>query len=297
MNILVTGAAGLVGSHFAERAKGQFSLLAPTQSELDITKKEAVNRHFSNCHPEIVVHFAAHTDLDAAEAQRGSVSGAVWQTNVEGTRHLTEAAQKAGSYFIHISTDYVFSGKVGDPGPYSEDHPPETNLERLSWYGWTKAQAEKIIQSALRNFAIIRINNPCRSSYPWQLDYARKILAAYDSGKELRLFNDQYLTLTLIDAVSEAVENLIKRPRKGIFHIASSDTFTPYELGRYLLKNSRGDENAAAPYSIKNFYRETGLINRYVQYGGLKVQKTQEALKMQFGTWRKIIDILIKQGI
>lgn len=297
MNILVTGAAGLVGSHFTEKAQGQFSLLAPTQAELDITKNQVVGRYFSDYNPEIVVHFAAHTDIDAAEAQRNSVSGTVWQTNVEGTRHLAEAAQKAGSYFIHISTDYVFSGKVGDPGPYSEDHPPETNLEELSWYGWTKAQAEKIIQSALKNFAIIRINNPCRSFYPRKLDYARKILAAYDSRKELRLFDDQHLTLTFIDAVSEAVEKLIKRPRNGIFHIASSDTFTPYELGRYLLKKARGDENAAAPYSIKDFYGETGLINRYVQYGGLKVQKTEEALKMRFGTWKEIIDILIKQGI
>ena len=297
MNILVTGASGLVGSHFAEKAKDTFSLLTTKDTDFDITKKEAVESYFFNYKPQIVIHFAAHTDLDAAETQRDSIAGAVWQINVEGTRHLAEAAQKLGSYFIHISTDHVFSGRADDPGPYSEDRPQETNPKRLSWYGWTKAQAEKIIQSALADFAIIRINKPCRASYSLKLDYARKILAAYDSGKKLRLFNDQNLALTLIDDVSKVIEQLIKQPQNGIFHVASSDLFTPYQLGEYLLKNARGAENAVTSSSIEDFYKKTGLINRYAQYGGLRIEKTQQALGIQFKTWRGILDILIKQGI
>lgn len=300
MRVLVTGGTGLVGSHFGEYFDSRLNdrhLYCPSESELDITLPPVVQAYFKKFRPQIVVHFAAFTDVSAAEKERGNKQGLAWRINIEGTKNIVDACVVSKSYLIHISTDVVFSGRKENPGPYKESASIEANLNNLSWYGWTKAQAESIVSRRLPSATIIRIANPVRSCFKNKLDYVHKIINLYDKKKLYPMFTDQYLTLTFISEVSEVITRLIDNPRPGIYHVSSSDLFTPFELASYLLEKVRGVKNVVCKSSIEDYFNQTKNPARYPQIGGLKTEKTQKNLKMKFLTWKEIIDALVSEGL
>lgn len=294
MKILVTGGNGLVGSHFVENYTSSKDLvvLSPTRDELDITDEKSLENFFKLHAPEVIIHFAAFTEVTAAEEERNNKNAPSWIVNVKGTTNLIKAANKS-SFFIYISTDNVFSGLKNDPGPYEEHHPTEEDPNRLSWYGWTKNQAEKLVTENLKNTAILRISNPSRAKYAPKPDYVRKILKLYDTGKLYPMFNDQYLTLTFINEVTETLKALLEKRPTGIFHTSSVNVFTPYKLASYLIEKTRGVKDAVRPISIESFLKDNPA--RYPQYGGLKVEKTQKMLNLKFKSWEEIIESLAKQ--
>lgn len=289
MKILVTGGNGLVGSHFI---KHYSDVLSPSANELDITDQKSVENFFKLNRPDVVIHFAAFTDVPAAEEQRSDKNGSCWIVNVEGTGNLIRAINYQ-PYFIYISTDVVFSGSKDNPGPYAEDHLPEQDEKLLSWYGWTKKEAENLVSNNLENWAILRISNPSRAKYGLKPDYVRKILTLFDTGKLYPLFNDQYLTLTFIDEVTASLKILLQKKPAGFFHVSSNNIFTPYRLANYLIEKTRGVKNAARPISIESFLKNNPA--RYPKSGGLKVEKTQQLLNLRFKSWEEAINSLAKQ--
>ncbi len=294
MNILLTGASGLIGSHVKEylQNKNAGNIFAPESRDLDVTSKESVDNYFSLHIPDIIIHCAAYTDVSGGELQRNNNEGSAWKINVDGTKNIVSAVRDHDAKLIHISTDVIFSGKKDDPGPYAENHPAETNSDRVSWYGWTKAEAEKIIVDDAGKYAIVRISNPTRAIYEKKLDYVRKITAAYDQKKMLRLFDDQHLTLTFVNEVSDAIYQIIQKKTEGIFHASSSNLFTPFELGEYVLEKTRGVKNIVQKSSIEDFLKQPGNNSRYPQFGGLDVRMTEEKLGLKFRTWQEIIQAL-----
>ena len=298
--ILVTGSTGLVGSHFVKYFNSKSSdqhLLCPSKEELNITLPLVVKEYFKKFQPQIVIHFAAFTDINAVEQERGDQQGLAWITNVEGTENIVDACIFNGSYLIYISTDGIFSGRKENPGPYDENTPVETNSDNLSWYGWIKAQAESIVSKRLSSATVIRIANPVRSRFNNKLDYIRKIIYLFDKGELYPMFTDQYLTLTFINEVSEFIIRLINNPKPGIYHVSSKDLFTPFELASYLLEKIRGVIGVVKPASIEDFLKKIKNPARYPQYGGLKTKKTRERFKIEFLDWREIIEALIDKGM
>lgn len=294
MKILITGGNGLVGSHFTQNyfANSTSDVLSPSKNELDITDQKSVEDFFKLHKPDATVHFAAFTDVSEAEEQRSNKKAPCWIVNVEGTANLIRAAGEK-PYFIYISTDVVFSGRKENPGPYEEDCPTEENANLLSWYGWTKKEAEKLIVNHLKNAAILRIANPVRAKYKGKLDYVRKILRLFDTGKMYPMFNDQYLTLTYINEVTDALNVLLERRLSGIYHVSSANVFTPYKLADLLIEKARGKREVIKPVSIESFLKDNQ--SRYPKYGGLKIEKTQKTLNLKFRNWEKVIEILSKQ--
>src|SRR3989344_731495 len=293
MIILVTGAKGLVGSHFIEHfALKGVTVLLPAQNELNITNQKSVEDFLNLNKPDVIIHFAAFTDVSLAEKQRNNRKAPCWIINVEGTVNLISAANPE-AYFIYISTDVVFPGNKDNPGPYQEDDLPGNNLDLLSWYGQTKLEAENIVKNNKKNAVILRISNPVRARYKFKLDYVRKILALYDQNRLYPMFNDQYLTLTYVNEVTATIEALLKMRLTGIFHTSSINVFTPYKLANLLIEKSRGKKGAILPISIESFLNDNP--SRYPQYGGLKVEKTQKRLGLNFKRWEEIIDVLAKQ--
>lgn len=297
MKLLITGTNGLVGSHFVENYSlssnsKNVTIFSPSANELDITDKESVKNFFELHKPDTIIHFAAFTDVSKAEKQRYNKNAPCWIVNVGGTANLIQASNDH-SYFIYISTDVVFSGHKDNRGPYAEDYPTEEDLNLLSWYGWTKKEAEKLVVNNLKNAAILRIANPVRAKYKSKLDYVSKILELYDTGKLYPMFDDQYLTLTYIDEVTEMLKILLEKKLSGIYHVSSINLFTPYKLANYLIEKARDKTDTVKPISINDFLQDNP--SRYPQYGGLKVDKTQKILNLKFMRWEEIIEDLVKQ--
>ncbi len=297
--ILVTGSDGLVGSRFVEMFPRKNFLHLPTEVEMDITKPDEIKEMFAKYNFSAVVHFAAFTDVNGAEEQRGDKFGSCWQINVDGTRNLIDALNPNTTHFIHVSTDMVFTGEEHDKGPYSEEHPPCNDENKLTWYGYTKSEAERIILTHLGNRAtILRIIYPVRANFEGKLDYLRKPLKLFDEGKLYPLFSDQQISISFIDEVVEAIEKIINSGKTGVFHAASKNTTTPHDLISYLIKRSKKDEKLVKSIKLSEFLMKNNLPGRrYPKYGGLKVDNTEIELGVKFGTWREVVDKLVEQGI
>ncbi|GMA15135.1 NAD(P)-dependent oxidoreductase (plasmid) [Deinococcus metallilatus] len=130
MRRLLTGGSGRLGRVLRGLLP---DLLCPTSQELDVTDEGSVLRMVREVQPAVIVHAAAFTDVAAAERERARC----WNVNVNGTRHVAQAAREVGAKLVHLSSDYVFDGQRGD---YAEDDPPGIPT---TYYGLTKLVAEE----------------------------------------------------------------------------------------------------------------------------------------------------------
>ncbi len=288
--VFVTGASGLVGSRFVEFYSRKYDFICPEYPAFDLTDLKNVKNHLSKSNPDLIINFAAYTNVGEAENQRGDKKRDCYKINVEGVKNLLEASGP-NIHFIHISTDMVFPGSKNDPGPYAEDHVPEINPDKLTWYGFTKAEGEKEVPT------ILRLIYPVRAHYGLKLDYLRKPLSLFDEGKLYPMFSDQHVSIAFVDEIAKALEKIIDGEKRGIFHASSRDTTTPFELVSYMIEKVRGKKNAVKPASLKEFLKTVENPVRYPEFGGLKVENTEKRLGMKFSTWKEIVEALISQGL
>jgi len=299
MKIFVTGSTGLVGSRFIELLSNKYEFITPSYPEFDLTNKKSIEKVFDAYTPDAVVHFAAYTNVSWAENQRDKKDDDCWKVNVEGTKNLVSFIDPKKTHFIHISTDYVFPGSKENPGPYSEDTVPETDSNKVTWYGYTKAEAEREVNKILGNKkTILRIIYPVRAKYDLKADYLRKPLSLFDQGKLYPMFTDQQVNISFVDEVSNVLDRIVTNKLQGTFHSCSRDLTTPFDLITYLIEKARGVKNAVEPTTLDEFIKNTNSSKiRYPKFGGLKTQKTQETLGIKFSSSKEVIDKLVKQGI
>lgn len=209
-----------------------------------------------------------------------------------GVENIIDSIDPEMMHFVQISTDMVFSGRMEKPGPYNESDLAEKESVKLTWYGFTKAEAERIVLSNLgKRASIVRIIYPVRAKYKNKLDYLRGPLKKYREGRLYPLFSDQQISITFIDELSNALANIVANRRGGVFHVCSSDTTTPYELISKFISRVEGRK-------IELDYSPMGeLEGRYPRYGGLESKKTQEVLGIRFRSTDEIIEELILQGV
>ena len=267
----VIGAKSMVGSRTDEKLKEDFRLVeADLNSDIsvDITNVASVNNFFRNYEFDTAILFSAFTDVDAAEKQRGDKNAACWQINVEGTKNVVDASEKYRRRLFFISTDFVYPGTSG---PYSEDDPIGSDETKLSWYGITKIEAEKIV-SKLSDYVILRISYPYRAKFEGKDDIAKRILRLYKENRLYPMFVDQNITPTFIDDIAPAIELLIDSGAKGNFHLASPEITTQYDFAKELLTVFGQDPAKLERASVVEFVKKPGATPRPTK-GGLKVGK------------------------
>jgi len=298
--ILVIGASGLIGSRFVELARDKFEIIAVDEKTLDITNKNEVDRYFNNNLFDVVLNFAAVTNVDGAEKEKGDEAGITWRLNTLGPKYLSEAcklsnkqslaSQGSGKFFVQISTDFAFNGTNENPGPYDEDARIAESIDGVGWYGWSKNRAEKLISESGCRYAIVRIAYPFSSAkYDLKLDFAKNYLKVFDEGKLFPIFTDQTFTPLYLEDMINPLSKILEEELEGVFHIVSSDVATPFDFVEYLLKKARNVERAVQKGSMEEFLRAEGRTPR-PRLGGLKTEKTQSKLGMKFRTWKEMID-------
>ena len=128
--IVISGAGGLVGRFLAAQARRQGrDVLALTSAECDITDPTAAERFIQS--GDVVVNCAAYTKVDDAEDDEERA----YAVNAAGPENVAHACARAGADFIHISTDYVFSGASQRP-PLRDrrrDRPAKRVRHARSW--------------------------------------------------------------------------------------------------------------------------------------------------------------------
>ena len=289
--VLVFGGSSLLGSRFIEQSRS-FEIITPTDTEFDITNRDEVAKIVNDNGPDWIVNFAEFSDIVAAEQQKEDIEGPAWKTNVEGVQNILRAFKSTN--IIQISTDKVFPGNLEYPGPYAETKvPPETN-ENLTWYGWTKNRAEKLIIE--RNATVLRLSDPVRPIYQVESDFLRDSLKEFADNPNTAFFHDQQIAISFVDEAVTALQNIIESDSHAIFH-ASSDTTTPHELISFVLNQQGAEKTIVNSSSIYDFPLAQENSNIYPIWGGLKVKMTEEVLDLHFSTWQTVVEYLIGQGL
>lgn len=293
--VAVIGGSGMVASRFIDLSLKKIDITSLDEKMLDITDRSAVEKYFSENKFDSIVNFAAYTNVDGAEAQKGDESGLVWRLNVGGPKNLAEVCKNKNIFLIHISTDFVFPGDENYPGPYSEDAKlPETSVG-IGWYGWTKNRAENAVTRIEPKAAIVRYGYPFRASeYPLKLDWARNLLKLQDEQKLYPLFGDQIYSILFIDDLVDPLIKIMEEKLLGIFHITSRDTTTPYEAGKYLFEKYAGKDIEIQKGSMEQYLKNPGMTPR-PRLGGLKVDQTEKRLGITLKTWKEMVNEFLGQ--
>ena len=199
----VTGAGGQLATAFTRILEGEVFL--SREDALDIRDAEAVHAAVHGFAPDVVLHTAAYTDVDGAEADPAAAAA----INVEGTRNVVQAVRGTHTVLVYFSTDYVFDGTKDRP--YVETDTPRP----LSAYGRTKLAGEQEVLGWAHGMVV-------RTSWLFSengTNFVKTILSAARSkantGEPLRVVDDQVGSPTYAGHLAAAVDEALRRMQAG----------------------------------------------------------------------------------
>lgn len=137
MKIFCTGHEGLVGSELLDHGvKPLF---------MDITDPKGVGKSIKKNEPDIIIHCAAMTDVEACENNQKEA----FRVNVQGVMNILN---EFNGIFIYLSTDHVFDGLKTWFWEYTEKHRPNP----INVYGFTKYEGEAMTRTSYGKSYIVR---------------------------------------------------------------------------------------------------------------------------------------------
>lgn len=216
MRLWVMGCEGMVGSALMTLCKKRgIDVVGTSHKEWDITQTIVAPKatHVINC--------AAYTDVDGAERDPQRA----FAVNAEGAKNCALAAQ--GARFLHLSTDYVFSGEATTP--YLEDAP----CAPLNVYGRSKREGEILVLEAHPKACIVRTS--------WVFggkgrNLISGLLSRFRTDKEVKVVSDQIGKPTYCFDLADALLCLLET--QGIVHFAGEGAASRYEIACSLLELS-----------------------------------------------------------
>jgi len=222
--VLVTGANGQLGLALQAAAKDfPLDFVFLDKSELDITNTDEVNKVFATQSFAICINAAAYTDVNGAETNKALA----YAINATAVETLAKVCKQHGCWLIHISTDYVFDGKLDRP------YTPTDTPNPLNVYGASKLAGEQAIQAVGGTYSIVR-TSWLYSSYG--NNFYTKLQAQLDAGKTLRVIADQEGCPTQAEGLAAHLLKGIANQQlaKGISHYCGSEVMTWLDLARRL---------------------------------------------------------------
>ena len=192
-----------VGTDILDEVKSQFPYV-----KLDITNETEVNKAIALIKPDVIVHCAAWTAVDAAEDEENQEK--VRAINSNGTRYIAQAARTNDAKMIYISTDYVFDGTGERPW-----EPDDRNYAPLNVYGQTKLDGELAVSGILDKYFIVRI--------AWVFgkngkNFIKTMLNVGKTHDEVRVVNDQVGTPTYTYDLARLLVDMAETEKYGYYH-------------------------------------------------------------------------------
>lgn len=209
MKVFVTGVRGQLGFDVVNECKKRgYEVIGVDIEEMDITDANAVERVITAACPDVVVHCAAWTAVDAAEEAENIPK--VRAVNAIGTQNIANVCKILGCKLIYISTDYVFDGQGTKPWmPDQKDYRP------LNVYGQTKLEGELAVAGTLEKYFIVRI------AWVFGLNGKNFIKTMLSVGKKydtVRVVNDQIGTPTYTYDLARLLVDMAKTEEYGYYH-------------------------------------------------------------------------------
>ncbi|ATB48869.1 SDR family oxidoreductase [Corallococcus macrosporus] len=278
MRFLVTGSNGLVGSRVCTLLhQGGHSVLglgrgvrraqgAYDYASVDLTREADVAAAVEAAAPEVVIHCASMTEVDACERD----PEAAYAGNVNAAAAVARGARKAGAHLVHVSTDYVFDGEAG---PYDEDAVPNPR----GVYSVTKHMGEQAARVLAPGCAIART----AVVYGWppvegRLNFGAWLVTALEKGQEVRLFEDQLVSPSFADNVAAMLVELGERRLGGVWNTCGGTVIDRVGFGRALCEVFGFDARRIVPTRMA----ELKLASPRPLKSGLRTDKVRAGLSV-----------------
>ena len=227
MKILITGGKGMLGRTLCRELGDAHEIVVADVPDWDVTDDAAFFAKTLGVKPDVIVHCAAMTKVDACEADRERA----FRLNEEGSRNVALAAKTCGARLIAISTDYVFSGEPPrEPWAWSETDIPRPQTV----YGASKFAGEQMVQMIHPdNSVILRIAWLYGAGGPSFVHTMARL--GSEAGAPLPVVDDQRGNPTSTRVVADVIRFLLVHPDvSGIVHGTCEEQCTWYAFAQEL---------------------------------------------------------------
>lgn len=217
--VLLIGADGMLGGELRERLSKIYDVEGTTLQTLDICDKEAVLNKVKEVNPYFVINCAAYTNVDGCEVNYDLAN----RVNGLALENIAEAAKAVDATVIHISTDYVFDGKLDVEENYTED----METMPVSAYGKTKLLGEQNVAKAGKYYIL-------RTAWLYGIrgkNFVKTMLKLSETNDSISVVNDQHGSPTSTTTLCEIIEQIMeKEPEYGVYHSTCEGFTTWYEF-------------------------------------------------------------------
>lgn len=266
--VLVIGGDGMLGRAVCASLHGAgVSIARPTVEQLDLTSRGSIGGAVTAGPWKTVINCAAYTDVDGAENDEKSARA----VNADGPAMLAEACSGSGARLVHISTDYVFSGKADRP--YKVDDPVLPG----SVYGKTKLAGEEAVVNASRRNIVVRTS---WLYAPWAKNFVRTMAMLTREKDSLKVVDDQRGTPTSAEHLAGVIVSLLRGEARGVFHGTDGGECTWFEFA-CAIRDGLGHACDVQPCTTDEFPRPASRP----AYSVLDVSATEEVVGPMPG-WR-----------
>jgi len=289
MRILITGAAGMLGTDARRILAAQGHEIIPTDvgpgatgdiRPLDITDGPAVRALFAETNPDVVLHGAAYTNVDGCERDPDLAH----RVNALGTWTVASAAEEVGAALVAISTDFVFDGTKG--AAYTEFDAPNP----LSHYGASKLAGENLARVACRRCYIVRTSwlyGVHGKNFPYT------VIALAKTKPELPIVADQFGTPTYTVDLVEAISEIIQTPLYGVYHVSNRGETSWEGFARAILAKTNLGHVPVKPITSDEYARMFGSPTRRPAYSVLRHYALELMGRDTLRPWEDALDAFL----
>lgn len=246
MRILITGANGQLAKallHILRQDSSFHHIFAFSHTQLDVTNQKELKKKLSSILPDCIINLAAYTDIAQAEIKKTIA----WATNALAPATIAKLCKCFNIRFIHLSSNYVFSGL----GPTIYYYREQDQTSPLNYYGLSKQEGEKALLHYKDDALIIRTSSLYSPGllYP---HFIHKILEQLKAGRTPCVFINAYTQLS--DCVNLAI--FIKRcltdpPAVNIIHFSGLELTHYYTLAQQVAQYYAEFKDIKIPYILK----------------------------------------------
>jgi len=288
-HVVITGASGLLGANLtlAARLEG-WTVTAvcnrhPIQVDgvdvacLDLSIEGAAETFLLEKRPEVVIHCAAATNIDACEHD----PELAYHVNRDMAAAVARGSSAIDAHLVHISTDAVFDGAEG--GYVETDEPGPLNV-----YAESKLAGEHAVAKACPAAAVVRTN-----LFGWnaqdKFSLAEWFLHHFKQGRPFNGFTDVWFSPILVNHLARILLTMGERRLGGIYHVAGHDCMTKYDFGCRLAETFGLDAGILQPVSVD----DVGLKANRSKKLCLNVERIEAALDEPMPLVREGIDSML----
>jgi dTDP-4-dehydrorhamnose reductase len=289
MKILVTGSTGLVGrqvvSDLEDLGDTVYSAYHNSKPEsgipiqMDLTHLEKISELVSKLNPDAIIHLAAITDVDVCEKEKEMAM----KINAQATKILAKQAAKQKSFFVYISTDYVFDGMQGMRKESDKTNP-------ISFYGKSKLEGELAVMNLASSWCIVRTSTPF-GLHPTKKSFPVWIIENLLAHKQINVIVDQFTSPTYVPNLSKMLIEITKRQISDLIHLAGATRISRYEMAEMLSDKLNLEKKLLKPVSID----EMNWIAKRPKDSSLDVTKAVSILNEKPFIIEQAIDYFVKE--